>query len=215
MRKSILGAAAVGSLALLSIAAVQAQNGDLAGPGTLDASKVTAGTYTADAGHTLIQWKVNHFGFSDYFGLFGDVKGTLTLDPANIAASKVDVTIPVSKVVTASTGLTSHLLKPADAGKAADFFGAAPADATFKSTSVTAKGANAATIVGDLTLNGVTKPVTVEATFAGAGKHPYSMKETVGFNGKARIKRSDFGINFAVGMVTDTVDLEIAAAFEK
>lgn len=215
MRKSILGAAAVAGVALLSIAAVQAQNGDLAGPGTLDASKVTAGTYTADAGHTLIQWKVNHFGFSDYFGLFGDVKGTLTLDPANIGASKVDVTIPVSKVVTASPGLTGHLLKPADAGKAADFFGAAPADATFKSTSVTAKGANAATIVGDLTLNGVTKPVTIEATFAGAGKHPYNMKETVGFNGKARIKRSEFGINYGIGAVTDTVDLEIAAAFEK
>ena len=215
MRKTILGAAAVGAAALLSIVAVQAQNGDLATPGTKDASKATAGTYTVDPGHTLVQWKVNHFGFSDYFGMFGDVKGTLKLDPANVGASQLDVTIPVSKVVTASAGLTGHLLKPAAEGAAADFFGAAPADATFKSTSVTAKGADSATIVGNLTLNGVTKPVTVEATFTGAGKHPYNMKETVGFSGKARIKRSDFGINYGIGAVTDTVDLEIAAAFEK
>lgn len=215
MRKLHLGIAAAAGAALLSVVAVQAQNGVLGAPGTADVSAVTGGTYTVDAGHTLVSWNVNHFGFSDYFGLFGDVTGSLTLDPANIAATKLDVTIPVSKVTTASAGLTGHLLAAGKDGAPADFFGPTPADATFKSTSVTAKTATTATIVGDLTLNGVTKPVTVEAEFVGAGKHPFNQKENVGFRGKAQIKRSEFGIKYALPMVTDTVDLEIAAAFEK
>ncbi|WP_336977533.1 YceI family protein [Altererythrobacter fulvus] len=215
MRKVQMGIAALTGAALLYVVGAQAQNGDLGSPGKADASVVTAGTYAADPGHTLVGWKVNHFGFSDYFGLFGDVKGTLKLDPANIAASSVEVTIPVGKVTTANAGLTAHLLAAGKDGKAPDFFGASPADATFKSTSVKSSGGNKATITGDLTLNGVTKPVTINAEFVGAGANPYSKKETVGFKGTARIKRSEFGINFAAPAVTDTVDLDIAAAFEK
>jgi len=215
MRKLHLGIAAAAGAAILSIATVQAQNGDLGSPGTLDASLVTAGSYTVDAGHTLVGWRVNHFGFSDYFGIFGDVTGTLTLDPANLAASELAVTIPVSKLTTASAGLTAHMLAPGKDGAAPDFFGAAPADATFKSTQVTPAGDNKATITGDLTLNGVTKPVTIEAEFTGAGKHPFNQKENVGFSGTTRIKRSDFNINYGIPVVTDTVDLDIVAAFEK
>jgi polyisoprenoid-binding protein YceI len=67
-------------------------------PGTKDISRVTAGTYQADPGHTLIGWNVNHFGFTDYFGIFGDVSGTLVLDPEAPGAAKIDMIIPVSKV---------------------------------------------------------------------------------------------------------------------
>lgn len=215
MRKIHMALASVAGAAILSIAAVQAQNGTLAGPGTADASQVTAGTYTADAGHTLVQWKVNHFGFNDYFGIFGDIAGTLELDPANIETAKLDVTIPVSKVVTASAGLTNHLLRDGQEGAAPDFFGSNPADARFVSTQVRKVGDKQALITGDLTLNGVTKPVSIMAEFAGAGKHPFNQKETVGFKGWGRIKRSEFNINYGIQVVTDTVDLEITAAFEK
>jgi len=185
-------------------------------PGKADKARVTAGTYTADAGHSLVAWKVNHFGFNDYFGLFGDVSGTLEIDPANPAAAKVSVKIPVSKVVTASAGLTGHLLKPAAEGKPADFFGAAPADATFVSTSI-APGADgmSAKITGDFTLNGVTKPVTIDATFAGAGTNPFSKAATLGFHGKTTIKRSDFNVKYGLPFVSDDVTLDITAAFEK
>jgi len=212
--KSGLIAGAIG-VAALSIGALQAQNGTLGGPGTADVSQVTAGTYAADPGHTLVGWRVNHFGFSDYFGIFGDVAGTLEIDPANIEAAKVSVTIPVSKVVTASAGLTDHLLRDGQNGAAPDFFGANPADATFVSTSVTKTGDTTADIVGNLTLNGVTKPVTIAAEFTGAGKNPFTQKETVGFSGKTRITRTDFNVNFGPQLVTDTVDLDIVAAFEK
>lgn len=197
-------------------AAAFAQQPPMKVPGSRSTASITAGTYTADPGHTLVKWEVDHLGFSPYFGIFGDVTGSLTLDPKNLAAAKVSVTIPVSKVTTASAGLTQHLLKPAEQGGKPDFFGAAPADATFVSTKVTPRGQDA-TIVGNLTLNGVTRPVTLAASFYGAGKAPPEMgnKQAIGFRAKGSIKRSDFGIGFGVPMVSDEVKLDIAAAFEK
>ncbi len=186
-------------------------------PGSRDGTLVTAGTYTADAGHTMVVWTVDHLGFSPYSGIFGSVTGTLTLDPANPAAAKVEVTIPVSKVTTASAGLTAHMLKPAGADGKADFFGAAPADARFVSTKVELLGNDKARITGDLTLNGVTKPVTLDAAFYGAGKAPAMMggKENVGFSAKGAIKRSEFGIGYGIPMISDEVSLKIYAGFQK
>jgi polyisoprenoid-binding protein YceI len=185
-------------------------------PGAKDPARVTAGTYKTDPAHTLIGWRVDHLGFNDYFGIFGDVTGTLTLDPKKPNASKVDITIPVSKVTTASAGLTEHLLRPGKDGGAPDFFGPNPADARFVSTSVVATGTKAK-IVGNLTLNGVTKPVTLNAEFSGAGKTPPFMggKETVGFHAKAMLKRSDFNVKMAIPFVSDEVQLDITVAFEK
>ncbi len=184
----------------------------IAQPGKPDPAAITGGAYTADAGHTLVKWEVDHLGVTPYFGLFGDIKGTLQLDPKNPSAAKVEVTIPVSKVTTASAGLTGHMLKPGADGKPADFFGAAPADAKFVSTSVVASG-QTAKITGNLTLNGVTKPVTLDAKFYGAGTA--MGKEQVGFTAVGSIKRSEFGVGYGIPMVSDNVKLEIVAAFIK
>ncbi len=186
-------------------------------PGAMEPSRVTAGTYTADSNHSLIAFEVNHFGFNDYYGLFGDVAGTLVIDPANLSAAKVEVTIPVANVTTASKGLTEHLLRAGKDGKTPDFFGPAPAPARFVSTAVKvdAKDATKATITGDLTLNGVTKPVTFEAEFTGAGANPFNKKATIGFEAETSIKRSDFGVNYAIPFVSDEVELDISVAFEK
>tara|TARA_R110000772_G_scaffold14520_17_gene41949 strand:+ start:275 stop:901 length:627 start_codon:yes stop_codon:yes gene_type:complete len=183
-------------------------------PGQLDSTRVVAGSYTADPAHSLIAWEVNHFGFSDYIGLFGDVAGTLTIDPANLSAASVDVTIPVAKVTTASDGLTEHLLRAGKDGAKPDFFGPEPSDARFVSTSVSATG-NIAKIDGNLTLNGMTKPVTLNAEFTGAGDNPYNKKLTLGFSATTMIKRSDFGIDTAIPFVSNEVELEIHVAFEK
>jgi polyisoprenoid-binding protein YceI len=98
-----------------------------------------------------------------------------------------------------------------------DFFGPAPAPARFLSTSVKvdAKDKTKATITGDLTLNGVTKPVTFEAEFTGAGANPFNKKATVGFEAETSIKRSDFGVNAFIPFVSDEVELDISVAFEK
>ncbi|TKD50066.1 YceI family protein [Sphingomonas baiyangensis] len=207
MRKAIAVLALAASAPLVASAVQEL-------PGQPDASRVTAGTYTADPSHALIEWEVDHFGFNDYFGLFGDVAGTLTIDPANLGAAKVDVTIPVSKVVTASAGLTDHLLRAGKDGGKPDFFGPNPADARFVSTAVKVNGTEAE-VTGNLTLNGVTRPVTLEAEFVGAGTNPMNKKATVGFHGETEIKRSDFGIAYALPMVSDEVELDISIAFEK
>ena len=203
-------------LSALLTGAVVAQQAPSSAPGSKNPAAITGGTYTADAGHTLVQWTVDHLGFTPYFGLFGNVTGTLTLDPKNPAAAKVDVAIPVAEVTTASAGLTKHLLKPAEAGKQADFFGASPAPARFVSTRVVPSGENAR-VEGNLTLNGVTRPVVLDASFYGAGKMPAQMggKENVGFTATTSIRRSEFNINYGIPMVSDEVKLKITAAFEK
>jgi polyisoprenoid-binding protein YceI len=183
-------------------------------PGVLDVTRVTAGTYNTDPGHTLVGWRVSHFGFNDYFGIFGDATGTLVLDPKKPNASKVDITIPVGKVTTASAGLTGHLLRAGKDGGKADFFGPAPADAKFVSTSVVAKGTTAK-ITGNLTLNGVTKPVVLDTKFSGAGNNPFNKKPTVGFHATTTIKRSEFGVSYGIPVVSDEVKLDISVAFEK
>ena len=75
---------------------------------------------------------------------------------------------------------------------------------------------NSAKITGDLTLNGVTKPVTIDAQFTGAGNSfGPTPKKTVGFEGTATIKRAEFGLGTFVPMVSDEVELQITMAFEK
>lgn len=187
----------------------------MAKPGSANPAAVTGGTYQADPNHTMVIWTLDHFGFSPLSGMFGAITGTLTLDPKSPNAAKVDVTIPVSKAVTTS-GLTDHLLRAGKDGGKPDFFGPSPADGRFVSTKVVANGRNAK-ITGDLTLNGVTKPVTLDASFYGAGKAPAMAggKENVGFKATATIRRSDFGLGLAVPLVSDEVTLNIAAAFQK
>ena len=82
------------ALPLIVAAPLLAQQGDKPQlPGVADTARVAAGTYAVDSRHTQVNWQVNHFGFNDYFGLFGDVTGTLQIDPANPSAAKVDVKI--------------------------------------------------------------------------------------------------------------------------
>lgn len=208
-----IGAATLGLSALASLGA---QDAPPEVPGVVDPSKISGGTYVADPAHSLVQWRVNHFGFNDYFGLFGNVEGTLKLDPAKPGQSSVDITIPISSVTVVNEDLRAHLLRPGKDGAAPDFFGPDPAPARFVSKSVTVSpGGMTADIVGDLTLNGVTQEVELYARFTGTGPNPMTKAETVGFEGHGVIKRSDFGIGFGIPVVSDDVKLEFSAAFEK
>lgn len=185
-------------------------------PGAMDVARVTAGTYATDPAHTLVGWRVDHFGFNDYFGTFGDAEGTLTIDPANPEAAQVDVTLPITSVSVVSKGLRDHLLRPGKDGGDPDFFGPEPAPARFVSDEVTIYGNGTKALVsGNLTLNGRTNPVVIEAKFTGAGKNPRSQVETIGFEGEFSINRSDFGIGYAIPLVGDEVGLTISVAFEK
>lgn len=215
MTKSIVSALCLAALAVTVPLGAQPA---MQKPGSKSAAAITGGSYKADPNHTLVTWTLDHMGFTPYTGIFGGVTGTLELDPKRIAAARVDVTIPVAKVTTASAGLTAHLLRAAkDAGGKPDFFGPDPAPARFVSTSVKVLGKDRAAITGNLTLNGVTRPVVLTAAFYGAGKMPAMMGggEGLGFTARATIKRSDFGLGFGVPMVSDAVTLNIAAGFMK
>ena len=196
---------------------VVAQQPPMTKPGSKNPALVTAGTYSVDPGHTLVEWTVDHMGFTPYFGLVGDITGKLTLDPKKVSAAKIDVTIPVAKITTVNAALTAHLLKAPGANGKPDFFGPAPADATFVSTSVVPTGPQKAKVTGNFTLNGITKPVTLDVEFYGAGKTPPMMggKEGLGFTATGTIKRSDFGLGFGVPVVGDAIALKIAAGFMK
>lgn len=184
-------------------------------PGVQDPARVTAGTYALDAAHTLVNWQVSHFGFNDYFGLFGNITGTMTMDPAKIEAAKFDIMIPVAEVTVASAGLKEHLLRAGKDGAAPDFFGPTPGMATFTSTKVVKTGATTADVTGTLTMNGKSAPVTLATEFIGAGANPFNKKDTVGFHAGTVIDRTQWGVNYGVPFVGKDVTLTISAAFEK
>ncbi len=208
--------AALLTVGLVHSHSVHAQDAPPAAPGAMDVSRVSAGTYAVEPLHTLVGWRINHLGFNDYFGIFGDVSGTLILDPENPEAAELDVSIAVSNITVANQDLKNHLLRPGKDGGKPDFFGPEPEPARYVSTAVTvAENGKEARVDGDLTLNGVTKPVALRVRFTGAGPSPMGGVETVGFEGGASIKRSDFNLGFGVPMVGDEVTLILTAAFEK
>ena len=184
-------------------------------PGSVEISRVQAGDYALDSSHTQVGWEVSHFGFNDYFGLFGDIEGTLSLDPANVEAAQFDITIPITSVSVSSDGLRDHLLRAGKDGAEPDFFGPDPAPARFTSTSVRQTSDTSAVVTGQLAMNGNTGPVTMIVEFTGAGQNPMNQAATVGFHGRARIDRTQWGIDYAAPAVGTMVDLKISAAFEK
>ena len=176
-------------------------------PGQPQAARVAAGTYQVDPAHTQVTWEVNHMGFSMLQGQFGAQGGSITIDPKKPAATKVEVTFAIDELSTTSAPFAKHL-------KSGDFFDAAAnPTARFVSTSVTPRGPNRATLNGDLTIKGVTKPVALDVTFVGAGTNPMSKKVNFGFTGTGTIKRSDFGLGYAAPVVSDNVKLTVQAAF--
>ncbi len=170
---------------------------------------VQAGSYAVDPNHTQVGFTLSHMGFSNYSGRLSGATGTLTLADGDRSASKLSVTIPAKSFSTPIEKLDEEL-------KSADWFDAAKFPTiTFTSTKVTPTGPDSATITGDLTLHGVTKPVTLTAKFIGAGTNPLSKKYTVGFDATGTVKRSDFGVTKYVPLIGDEVTLDLHGAFEK
>ena len=174
-----------------------------------DPTAVKAGTYQVEPYHTQVTFSLSHFGFTDFSGFFSGASGSLRLDPAHPAATQLQVTVPVGSVTTTVAKLDGEL-------KGDQWFDAAKfPTATFTSTRVTPTGRGTATIAGTLTLHGVSRPVTLQARFVGAGVNPLDKSEPVGFSAKGTIKRSEFGVKQYVPLVGDDVQLMIAGAFTR
>ncbi len=165
-----------------------------------------AETYTLDPSHTTVIWEANHFQFSNPHGLLSMIEGKVTLDEANPAASMVEATWNAKNLFTGNPKFDEHL-------QSKDFFniGEFPT-ASFKSTKVEPAADNkTAKVTGNLTLLGVTKPVTLDVTFNHKGEHFMTKKPTVGFTATGSIKRSEFGMKFGVPGVSDDVKITIEA----
>ncbi|KAB1073495.1 YceI family protein [Methylobacterium planeticum] len=178
-------------------------------PPTRDPAQIQAGRYAVDPGHTQVGWRVSHMGLSNYAGGFSEVSGSLELQPKDPAAAKLSVKIPVASVTTTSAKLTDELKGDQwlDAGKFPEM--------TFVSTKVAPAGKDRAKVTGDLTLHGVTRPVTLDVALVGAGANPLNQKYTVGFEATGTLKRSEFGVKTYVPLIGDELHLIIAGAFER
>jgi polyisoprenoid-binding protein YceI len=177
---------------------------------------IPAGDYTLDKSHASLTFKVSHLGFSNYTASFADFDAKLRFDQANAAASSLEATIdPKSLTLPAPPpGFQKDLTGP-------QWLDAARYPAiTFKSTRIETTGPDTGKVTGDLTLHGVTKPVTLDVTYNGGYVgHPMDPNARIGFSAKGAFKRSDFGIAYGVPSpgttmgVGDEVQVEIEAEF--
>jgi len=174
-----------------------------------DPAAVQAGSYALETTHARVLFATSHMGFSMWYGDFSGTTGSLILDPQKVAAAVLDVSIPVASVSTTNSTLDGEL-------KSAAWFDAAKFPTIhFKSTKVTPTGPTTALVSGDLTFHGITKMVTLDATFKAFGPNPMSKVITIGFEVKGKLKRSDFGVSTYPALIGDEVDLMISAPFEK
>ncbi len=186
----------------------------LAGPGAAATIGVPTGTYALDPTHTSVTWKVGHLGLSNYTARFARVSGSAMVDDASPAKSSVSISIDTNSVRTdypypdkedfdKKLGSDEHFL---DGGKF-------PA-ITFVSRSITLTGPDTAKISGDLTLRGVTRAVVLDTKLNGALKqHPVLKIPMFGISATTSIKRQDYGITLAPGIIGDTVTIIIESEF--
>lgn len=160
-------------------------------------------TYVVDGNHTFPRFSYNHLGYSIQMSRFDKATGTVTLDKAAKTAA-VDIVIDAKSVNTGSATFNEHI-------QGEDFLDTAKySTAAFKSTKVVFDGDKPASIEGNLTLKGVTKPVTLTVTNFKAAPHPMLKKDAIGANATTKVKRTDFNMGKNVPYVGDEVTIDIA-----
>lgn len=166
--------------------------------------------FILDKPHTQIMFSVDHLGLTHSYGKFADYEGAINLDSQEPDKSNVDVTIKTASLDLADAKWNEHM-------KGKDFFDVEKYPTmTFKSTKVEKTGEHTANVTGDLTLLGVTKPVTLAVVHNKTEKHPMKSVMATGFSATATIKRSDFNMSYGLPMVGDDVKIIIEAeAYEE
>jgi polyisoprenoid-binding protein YceI len=169
-----------------------------------------ADTYSVDPNHTSATFSFQHLGFSRFHGKIPAQSGTITLDRAQ-KSGNIEVVFDLAGVATAVPKFDGHL-------RSKDFFEVDKnPTATFKSNKVTFKGDEPASVTGNLTIKGITKPVTLQLTSFNCGPHPMEKVPACGANAAAKINRSDFGLSYALPVVKDEIalDIEVEAMAKK
>ena len=175
------------------------------GTALLGAGQAMAADYAIDkqGQHAFVNFKISHLGYSWLYGTFKDFDGSFSFDDKNPQASKVSVTLNTASVDTNHAERDKHI-------RSDDFLSVDKhPTATFESTSVKSTGEGTADITGNLTLNGVTKPVVIAATFIGQGDDPWGGYRA-GFAGSTTLKLKDFAIEKDLGPASSEVELIIS-----
>lgn len=160
-------------------------------------------SFTSDANHTYPRFSYSHLGYSTQQSRFDKTTAKIVIDK-DAKTGSVDVTIDTKSVDTGSTLFNEHI-------QGADFLDTANfPTATFKSTKVTFDGDKPVSVDGNLTLKGVTKPVTLKITSFQQMVHPMMKKDAIGANAVTTVKRTDFNMGKYAPYVSDDVTIEIA-----
>jgi len=160
-------------------------------------------TYVADSSHTFSRFSYSHFGYSTQQSRFNKNSGKVVFDKAAKTGS-VDITIDTKSIDTGSDTFNEHI-------QGEDFLDTAKyPTATFKSTKVIFEGDKPAKVEGNLTLKGVTKPVTLTVTSFQAMPHPMLKKDAIGANAYTVVKRSEFNAGKYAPYVGDEVRIDLA-----
>lgn len=165
--------------------------------------------FTLDASHSQVIFSYNHLGYSTTFGMFSGFEGEIMFDQANPENSTVSVSMPTASMFTGWEQRDGHFTSP-------DLLNAAAHElVTFTSTSIEVTGEDTANITGDLTLNGVTKSVVLDANLNKVAPHPRAEKLWAGFDATTTLLRSDFNAGLAAPFVSDEVEVRISIEAEK
>ncbi len=174
---------------------------------SVDVSATIAGVYKTDPKHAYINFSYDHFGYSRPLLRWRSWTADLNWNPESPAQSSLDVAIDANSVDSGVDIFDDHL-------KSADFFDTANhPDITFKSTSVAVTGGATGTVTGDLTIKGVSKPVTLDVRVNRAADDSFAKGYKLGFSASGVVKRSDFGVDKYAPMVSDDVAISIEAEF--
>ncbi|MBM3618935.1 MAG: polyisoprenoid-binding protein [Alphaproteobacteria bacterium] len=159
--------------------------------------------YEFDPEHSSVLIKVNHLGYSNYYLKATEMLGDISFDKDKPENSSVSVTIQSASIDGNNAKLNTHL-------KGVDFFDTTNFPTiTFASTGIKATGANTGQISGMLTIRGITQPAVLNATFNKEGENALTQDYRAGFSATTKIKRSDFGITYALPALGDEVELQI------
>lgn len=168
--------------------------------------------WNLDSSHTTAAFSARHMMVTTVRGQFQKVSGTMDFDPENPTNASVNVTIDAASLVSGVIDRDNHL-------RSADFLDVENyPNITFKSTKVELTGDDTANIIGDLTVRGVTRPVTIKAEYLGQTNSPFG-DVRAGFSGRTKINREDFGLTWNVALETGgvlvgkdiTIDLDVQA----
>ncbi len=160
--------------------------------------------YTLDSAHSQVVFTYEHLGFSTTTGMFSGFEGEIMFDAEDPASSSVDVSMPTASMITGWQPREEHFMTE-------DFLDASQNEAIrFVSTGIEVTGEDTALITGDLTVNGVTQEVVLDAKLNQAGEHPMEGKPWLGFDASATILRSDFDAGAFAPMVSDEIEVMIS-----